>query len=137
MKTSEDCLFCKIIAEKIPAYKVYENDHVFAMMDIFPNSKGHMLVLSKEHAPELGGLSETALVELMKAVNKLSPALVEALQAKGLHTMINSGCVQEISHVHVHLIPVYDEGSPIGGKHPELAKQVESVHAELMEKLNL
>lgn len=130
-----DCLFCKIIAGEIPSYKVYENDYVLAMMDIFPNSKGHLLVLSKEHAQNMEELSETALAELLKAVNLLAPALREATGAEGLHTMINSGCVQEIPHVHVHLIPVYSSGSPIGGKDPELAANVESTYYELMQRL--
>ncbi len=128
-----DCLFCKIIAGEVPAYKVFENEHVFTMMDIFPNSKGHLLVLPKTHVKDLSDMNDNDMLELMKVVNKLSQPLVDAMHAKGLHTMINRGCAQEIPHVHVHLIPVYEKRSSLHKKEDVSKEELGVIQADLLE----
>ncbi len=128
-----DCIFCDIIAGKIPAYKVYENDYTYVMLDIFPNSKGHILVLPKVHGKDLRDLDTSTVLELMKVVTKLSQPLVDTMGAKGLHTMINSGCAQEIPHLHVHLIPVYEKGSSLQKKEDISKEELGAIKADLLE----
>ena len=102
------CIFCKIIKGEMPAHKVYEDDHVVAILDIYPINTGHVLVLPKQHGELLSDLTPESAASLMQATR-----LVEkALRATGLHCdatnlVINNGRAagQEIPHVHLHIIP--------------------------------
>ena len=105
-----DCIFCKIVAGEIPSYKVYENDHVLAFLDIFPVSKGHTLVIPKAHAQDLAAGSVEDAVELMKTIHDLAPRLVKALGANSYNLGMNHGenAGQIVLHTHIHIMPRYD-----------------------------
>ena len=94
MVMMEDCLFCKIVAGKIPSEKVYEDDAVFAFLDVFPASQGHTL-------------DAESVASLFEAARKITAAIEKAFSAEGSNVGINDGKVagQEIPHVHVHVIP--------------------------------
>jgi histidine triad (HIT) family protein len=101
------CLFCSMIAGEIPAHGVYQNDHVFAFLDIGPVSKGHTLIIPKVHAENLGaGTADTAR-HLMDAVYVLAPAIMQAVKADGYSLGMNHGeCAgQEVLHTHLHIMP--------------------------------
>ena len=66
-----DCIFCKIVAGEIPAYKIYEDDFVLAFLDIMPVSEGHTLVIPKKHYANLEEISEEELCKIMKVVKKV------------------------------------------------------------------
>lgn len=99
----ENCIFCQIVAGKSPSYKVYEDDMFYGLLDIFPASKGHVLLVPKKHyqwvhdVPEFGRYWETA-VKITRAVEKaLNPKWVQYL-THGI-----------IPHAHIHIIPGYEE----------------------------
>ena len=109
-------LFEKIIAGDIPCHKVYEDDFVFAFLDIAPLSKGHTLVIPKEAVAYLHELSEDAAKALGKALVKVSAAVLEATGATAYNILQNNGAEahQVVDHVHFHIIPKFgDEGLTI------------------------
>ncbi|KKP76789.1 MAG: HIT family protein [candidate division WS6 bacterium GW2011_GWF1_35_23] len=106
----DDCIFCKIIKGEIPSYKVYEDEHIFAFLDIKPLSKGHTLVLPKGHYKGISDIPE----ELLCEVNKVSKRMVSKIQKKfsplGFIICQNNGesAGQTIHHYHLHIKPVYE-----------------------------
>jgi histidine triad (HIT) family protein len=103
----KDCLFCKIISGKIPLYKVYEDDAVFAFLDINPASEGHTLVAPKKHFNKFTDMGSEDVASLFEVARKITAAVEKASLAEGSNVGINNGEVagQEIPHVHVHVIP--------------------------------
>jgi len=104
---TEDCLFCRIIEGKVPSEKVYEDTAVFAFLDVFPASEGHTLVAPKKHFSKFTDMDAESVASLFEATRKITAAIEEAFSAEGSNIGINDGKVagQEVSHVHVHVIP--------------------------------
>ncbi len=102
-----DCIFCRIIKGEIPSSKVYEDESVYAFLDIGPLAWGHVLVVPKKHAERITELSSAESAALFAAVPKLSAAVMKATGAEGLNVLQNNGAVagQAVAHLHVHLIP--------------------------------
>lgn len=103
-------LFAKILRGEVPAVKVYEDDEVLAFMDIFPQTRGHMLVVPKGvTARNLLDLPEEKVAPLMQRVHRLTKAVVKALRPDGVTVTQFNGedAGQTIFHVHVHIIPRY------------------------------
>lgn len=107
----ENCLFCKIINGEIPSTKVYEDEHVFAFMDIMPLSKGHTLLIPKQHCKDLFEMPEEVAGNLYKAAPKVANAIKNAFNPIGLNTVNNNGAAagQTVFHFHLHLIPRYND----------------------------
>ncbi|MEG0438301.1 MAG: HIT family protein [Solibacillus sp.] len=106
-----DCLFCKIIDGQIPSLKVYEDEHVFAFMDIMPLTKGHTLLIPKTHCKDLFEMPEDVARNLYAAAPKVANAIKTAFNPVGMNTVNNNGAAagQTVFHYHLHLIPRYDE----------------------------
>ena len=106
-----ECLFCKIINGEIPSLKVYEDEHVFAFMDIMPLTKGHTLLIPKTHCKDLFEMPEDVARNLYAAAPKVANAIKKAFQPAGMNTVNNNGATagQTVFHYHLHLIPRYDE----------------------------
>lgn len=104
---TEDCLFCKIISGEIPSYRVYEDEAVYAFLDIYPASEGHTLVAPKKHFNSFTDLEAEDVAALFEAARKVTLALEKAFSANGMNIGVNNGEVagQEVPHVHVHVIP--------------------------------
>ena len=105
-----DNIFAKIIRGDMPAAKVFEDDHVLAFMDVFPQSRGHLLVISKSSkARNLLDVEPKALDQLMHGVQRLAKALRAALKPDGIVlTQFNGAPAgQTVFHLHFHLIPRY------------------------------
>ncbi|MGP1309493.1 MAG: HIT family protein [Phycisphaerales bacterium] len=104
-------IFAKIIAGDIPSHKVYEDDHVFAFLDIGPLSEGHTLVIPKEPAATMDALSDEAAAALGRALPRLCRAMMKATGATEYNILQNNGPMahQAVFHVHFHIIPKYDE----------------------------
>lgn len=104
------CLFCKIVAGEIPAYKVYEDDDVLAFLDISQVTQGHTLVIPKKHVQNIYELTPAITTPLFKVVPKISRALKEAFNPIGLNLINNNDKpLQSVFHLHFHLIPRYEE----------------------------
>jgi diadenosine tetraphosphate (Ap4A) HIT family hydrolase len=116
----EDCIFCRIIADKEPASRVYEDDYVVAFMDLVPVNPGHTLVVPRRHASELRELDLEDGARMFSAGHRLSVALRESgVRCDGVNLRINDGDAagQDVFHVHLHIIPrIYGDG--FGGRRP-------------------
>lgn len=114
-----DSIFSKIIRGEVPSHKIYEDDHVIAILDIAPLSEGHALVIPKEPAETIDQLSD----EFSAAVGKVLPRIVRALKkitgADAVNILQNNGADagQAVPHVHFHVIPRFKgRGNPVQGK---------------------
>jgi len=104
---TENCLFCKIISGEIPSYRIYEDDAVYAFLDIYPASEGHTLVAPKKHFSNFTDMNAEDVALLFEAARKITAAVEKAFSVEGSNVGINNGEVagQEVPHVHVHVIP--------------------------------
>lgn len=102
-----DCLFCKIIAGEVPSYKVYEDDEVYAFLDIFPVNAGHTLVVPKNHSTNIFDIAAKDWAATTEAVRTLAIVLERALGADGVNIAMNNRehAGQVVDHPHVHIIP--------------------------------
>lgn len=132
-----NCLFCKIVAGSIPCYKVFENDSVLAFLDIFPVSKGHTLVIPKNHARDLAAGSVEDSVELMKVIHDLAPKITAALGGSGYNLGMNHGADagQEIWHTHIHIMPRYNGDARTFIKTHPSEEELKAVLGELETKM--
>jgi len=135
----ENCLFCKIIAKKISAHVIYEDDHALAFLDITPRAPGHTLVIPKRHAATILDLPDGDTGPLFLAVKKTDELLVASLAPDGVTIGINQGAAsgQEVAHLHVHLMPRFhgDGGSAIQGVVHNVPKEsVENIRKKIIGK---
>ena len=120
----ENCIFCKIAGGEIPTNTVYEDDLVMAILDNAPATKGHTLVIPKDHFADLFEMTEDEAAHIMKRVRKVADILKNKLSPDGMNLMQNNGEVagQTVRHFHMHLIPRYKTDPPhINFVHPEAA----------------
>ena len=96
-------IFSKIISGEIPAYKVAEDDHFIAFLDVNPNAKGHTLCVPKQEINKIFDMEEDNYVALMKFSRKVAIALEKAVTCKRVGVAVVG---LEVPHVHVHLIPL-------------------------------
>ena len=103
---TEDCIFCKIVKGEIPCNKLYEDEKTLAFLDIGPVSKGHTLVIPKEHAVRIHELSKESSDALIKTVQKVSLAIEKAFNCD-FNILNNNGSKagQVVNHIHFHIIP--------------------------------
>ncbi|MCR5102496.1 MAG: HIT family protein [Butyrivibrio sp.] len=109
MKDS-NCIFCKIANGEIPSNTIYEDDNFRVILDNGPATKGHALILPKEHYADLFELSEEAASEVLIVAKKVSEKMKKTLNMDGLNVVQNNGetAGQTVKHFHVHLIPRYE-----------------------------
>lgn len=101
------CIFCKIVAGEIPAHRVYEDEDTIAFLDILPASRGHSLVVPKQHAGTLFDISPASLAAVSAASQTVARILRQKLACDGMNVFQNNGAAagQEVPHYHVHLLP--------------------------------
>lgn len=111
MMRDDNCIFCKIANGEIPAATLYEDQYFRVILDLGPASKGHALILPKEHAANLFDLPEVYAREALPVAQKIGKRLFEGLGCDGLNVLQNNGlCAgQTVFHFHMHLIPRYEE----------------------------
>lgn len=102
-----DCIFCKIIDDQIPKRSLYEDEVCEVIMDAFPTTEGHVLIILKDHVESLDQASYQTVAHISKVTKFISNAMRLALNPDGITTVENSGLLQEVPHAHVHLIPTY------------------------------
>ena len=132
-------IFAKVLRGELPCYKVYENDDVLAFLDLFPQARGHTLVIPKiEQARNLIELNDAAIGPLFRAVKKVMKALAAEVEPDGIQLFQFNGGEgsQSVYHIHVHLVPRWP-GQPLGmhgqvkGDPDELAALAISLAARL------
>ncbi|MCL1925377.1 MAG: HIT family protein [Defluviitaleaceae bacterium] len=98
-----ECIFCKIINNEIPSHKVYEDDYFKAILDIFPASKGHTIIIPKKHTENLLDLEEAYLEKILPIAKKIA----KDLGCEHFNILQNNGeyAGQTVFHYHMHIIP--------------------------------
>ena len=131
----DDRLFCKIIRGEIPCQKVYEDDGVFAFLDIHPVNPGHTLIVPKKHVTDVVSSDDATLASVVSAARKVSAAVMRGMGALGVNIEINNGAAagQVIFHLHAHIIPRF-EGD--GFKHWPGKEYALGEASEVAEKIN-
>ena len=111
-----NCVFCAIAAGEIPSFKVYEDDVALAYLDINPFSKGHVLVIPKEHSEGLLDTPDETLAAVVSRVKKIAAHVKETLPCDGFNILQNNGeaAGQSVFHLHMHLIPRYQDAENNG-----------------------
>ena len=132
-----DCLFCRIVAGELPSTRIHEDERVIAIMDIFPATRGHALVIPRTHTADLRDVSPDDLAAAAAAAQLLAGRAFERLGADGVTVMQSNAAAawQTVFHYHVHGIPRY-EGDPLvlpwtPRGEPAAAGELESVAALL------
>ncbi|MEM7052664.1 MAG: HIT family protein [Acidobacteriota bacterium] len=106
-----ETVFDKILSGEIPSYRVYEDEHVFAFLDIGPLSDGHTLVIPRERKAHLHELSDASAAALGRVLPRLCRAVMAASGASAYNVLQNNGAEahQAVFHVHFHIIPKIGE----------------------------
>jgi histidine triad (HIT) family protein len=105
-----ECVFCRIVRNQTPATRVYEDEHVVAVMDIKPINTGHVLIVPKRHAELLTDLEDNIVGEMLITAKKIATALKKSkLRCKAVNYFMADGAEagQEVFHAHLHIIPRY------------------------------
>lgn len=103
----KDCLFCNIIKGEQASYTLYEDDDLKVIMDAFPNSPGHTLIIPKEHYKDLNDIDIELLTKILKKAKDIKKLLEIKLNPESIILVQNNGEAEKIKHFHLHLIPTY------------------------------
>jgi histidine triad (HIT) family protein len=124
-----DCIFCKIVAGELPATIVDEDERTVSFMDINPATRGHVLVVPRRHAQDLLSVGSEDLEAVAVAAQRLAVRMTERLEVAGVNLINSCGAAawQTVFHLHMHVIPRYQEDplrlpwSPAPGDPQEIA----------------
>lgn len=108
----KNCIFCKIINQEVLSYKFYEDEKVYAFLDISQTTKGHSLVVPKQHVADIFEYDETLAAGIFSRIPKISRAIEKAFpEMNGLNILNNNRelAYQSVFHSHIHLIPRYSQ----------------------------
>ena len=104
----EDCIFCKIVKEEIPSYKIYEDENFLGFLDAFPSMKGQVLVIPKKHiAPWLFDVEDEEYCKIMLVAKRVVRAVDKAM------VPVKTGLIVEgleLEHVHIKIFPLSNQG---------------------------
>lgn len=107
----DDCIFCKLANGMIPARSIYEDENFRVILDAAPATRGHALILPKEHADNLYQMSEDMIGKAFVLAKKMADSMTETLGCQGFNIVQNNGeaAGQTVFHFHIHLIPRYED----------------------------
>lgn len=105
-----ECLFCKIIRGELPSTKVYEDDRLFAILDINPVNIGHTLIVPKLHFDNVLDADDAVLADIVRGAKRVAVAIKAALRADGINLEMNNerSAGQLVPHIHLHVIPRFE-----------------------------
>ena len=133
----DDCIFCKIANGEIPSRALYEDEMFRVIMDLSPATKGHSLILPKDHAANLYELPDETASRALVLAKKMATQMTEALKCEGFNLVQNNGEVagQTVSHFHIHLIPRYEnDGQKINWVPQEMsAEELDAIKKQITE----
>ncbi len=113
----DDCIFCKIANGEIPAKTIHEDEFFRVILDLGPATRGHALIIPKEHAENLYELQDGIAQRVLPLAKEMAVLMKEKLGCDGLNLVQNNGELagQTVMHFHMHMIPRYkDDGQKIG-----------------------
>ena len=125
----DDCIFCKLSNGDIPTNALYEDDVVKVIFDLNPASKGHVLILPKNHYKDICEADEEVMAKILPLAAKLGKSMKSQLGASGFNVVQNNGTSagQTVFHLHVHVIPRYEGGPDMVNWVPGKPEQEELV----------
>ncbi|HRU20949.1 MAG TPA: HIT family protein [Candidatus Paceibacterota bacterium] len=136
-----DCVFCKIINNELPAYKVYEDDFVLAFLDINPAALGHTLVIPKKHFENIFDIDETYFQKIFATAKRIVQKMTTEGICEGVNLYQANGkaAEQTVPHFHLHLIPRRpNDGIDFTGRGFNIiSKPTEEEFEAIRQKLNL
>ena len=105
-----NCIFCKIANGEIPSSTIYEDEFFRVILDLSPATKGHALILPKQHMANIFEMDDTTAEKVFVLAKRIAKAMKSALNCDGLNIVQNNGEVagQTVFHFHMHIIPRYD-----------------------------
>lgn len=111
-----DCIFCRIVAGEIPSHKVYEDDLTLAFLDINPATRGHTLVIPKQHAADIFDIPSETIGAVNYTAQRVARIMRSVLQPDGVNTVQNNGPAagQVVMHYHMHVIPRWEGDRALG-----------------------
>ena len=135
----EDCIFCKIAKGEIHSATVYEDSHFTVILDVNPATKGHCLIIPKEHFDNIYDLDGETAGKLFALATCIARAMRDALKCDGLNLVQNNGEIagQTVNHFHLHLIPRY-EGDALNLNWPQQeisAEQLEEIRQSIKKSI--
>ncbi len=132
----ESCLFCKLVTNEIPSLRVYEDEDTISFMELNPSAPGHVMVILKKHGNNILEYSQDDLGKLMGSVQKVTKKIEKALQSDSITIGINHKERRGVPHLHVHLIPRWenDKGGIIQSVVKNPPKESREVIAEKIRK---
>lgn len=136
----QNCIFCKIANGEIPSSTVYEDELFRVILDLGPASRGHALILPKEHFRDLNALDAPTAAKVLPLAGKIGAAMKEGLGCAGYNVVQNNGpeAGQTVFHFHVHIIPRYAGGPQMVAWTPGSAtpEELETTAKEIAAKLS-
>ena len=102
---NDNCLFCKIARKEVPAKILYEDDDILVMLDAFPDTDGHTLIIPKKHYDDIYEVPNDILIKMFDIARKETKNLMFKLDKSALTLLCNYGDAQAIKHIHLHLLP--------------------------------
>lgn len=108
----DNCIFCKIINQEIPSYKIYEDEKIYAFLDISQSTKGHTLIIPKEHVTDIFDYNEELASDVFARIPKIARSIEKAFpEMEGLNIINNNRelAYQTVFHSHIHLISRYSK----------------------------
>ena len=138
MAADSDCLFCKIVAGDVPATLVHEDERTVAFMDINPATRGHLLVIPREHYTDVNAIDPEALKACALAAKAMAQRVRDKLGADGVNLLNSTGSAawQTVFHFHLHVIPRYENDPlrlpwhPTPGDRDEIAAAAKDLGAQ-------
>ncbi len=108
-QAKQPCLFCQIACKEIESLTVYESNNIIAVLDIYPASMGHILVMPKQHSEFIFQINRDALGEMINFITEVSPVIATVLKAEGIVIHSAQGIGQRVPHFAFHVIPRYND----------------------------
>lgn len=132
----ENCIFCKIANGEIPSATLYEDEDFRVILDLSPASKGHALILPKEHFADLYELDDDIAARVLVVAKKVISKMTDVLKCDGYNLIQNNheAAGQTVMHFHMHLIPRYSDDNV--GLTWEMGKLSDADRDEIVEKMN-
>ena len=111
----DDCIFCKLANGVFETNTLYEDDQFRVIFEASPATKGHVLVIPKEHYANVFEIPEDLIADAYKVAKKVATALKEVTGCEGINILQNNGEVagQTVFHLHIHIIPRYEKGEMV------------------------
>lgn len=105
---TSDCLFCKIINKEIPSNKIYEDDFVYAFLDISPVNKGHVLIIPKKHSTDILDMEDSDISKCFTIAKRIGNKIMDFAQGFNINMNTKPASGQVIFHSHIHIIPRFN-----------------------------